>query len=49
MPRDLPIGNGTVQANFDEEYNLRDLYYPHVGMENQTMGHPIRFGVWADG
>jgi glucoamylase len=49
MPRDLPIGNGTVSANFDEEYNLRDLYYPHVGMENQTKGHPIRFGIWADG
>ncbi len=49
MPRDLPIGNGTVQANFDEEYNLRDVYFPHVGMENQTAGHPIRFGVWADG
>jgi oligosaccharide amylase len=49
MPRDLPIGNGVIQANFDEEYNLRDLYYPHVGMENQTTGHPIRFGVWADG
>jgi glucoamylase len=49
MPRDLPIGNGTVSANFDSDYNLRDLYYPHVGMENQTAGDPIRFGVWADG
>jgi len=49
MPRDLPIGNGTVLANFDEDYNLRDLYFPHVGMENQTGGQPIRFGVWADG
>jgi len=49
MPRDLPIGNGKILANFDDDYNLRDLYFPHVGMENHTAGHPIRFGVWADG
>ncbi len=49
MPRDLPIGNGTVLANFDSSYNLRDLYFPYVGMENHTEGHPIRFGIWADG
>lgn len=49
MPRDLPIGNGKILASFDSSYNLRDLYFPRVGMENQTQGHAIRFGVWADG
>jgi len=49
MPRDLPIGNGRVLVNFDKEYNIRDMYYPHVGQDNQTMGHPCRFGVWVDG
>ncbi len=49
MPRDLPVGNGRVLINFDKDYNLRDIYYPHVGQENQTVGHPSRFGVWADG
>lgn len=49
MPRDLPVGNGRVLINFDKEYTLRDIYYPHVGQENQTQGHPSRFGVWVDG
>jgi GH15 family glucan-1,4-alpha-glucosidase len=49
MPRDLPISNGSLLINFDRDYVLRDLYYPHVGQENQTDGHPNRFGVWVDG
>jgi len=47
--RDLPIGNGTVLVNFDADYNICDVCFPHVGMENHTVGHAIRFGVWADG
>jgi GH15 family glucan-1,4-alpha-glucosidase len=49
MPRDLPVGNGQVLVNFDACYCLRDFYFPHVGQENQTLGHPSRFGVWVDG
>jgi glucoamylase len=49
MPRDLPVGNGSLLINFDSTYLLRDFYYPFVGMENQTLGHPSRFGVWVDG
>jgi glucoamylase len=49
MPRDIPIGNGSLLVNFDQTYQLRDLYWPHVGQENHTAGHPFRFGVWADG
>ncbi len=49
MPRDLPIGNGRLLINFDRQYRLRDLYFPHVGRENQTSGHPCRFGVWSEG
>ena len=47
MPRDLPIGNGTLLVNFDDQYHLRDLYYPYVGSENHTLGYPCRFGVWV--
>lgn len=36
-------------VNFDPHYRLRDLYWPHVGQENHTEGHPFRFGVWVDG
>jgi GH15 family glucan-1,4-alpha-glucosidase len=49
MPRDLPLGNGNLLVTFDARYQLRDIYYPYVGMEDHTAGHPCRFGVWADG
>ncbi len=47
--RDLPVGNGSLLVNFDEKFQLRDFYFPHVGQENHTEGLPFRFGVWADG
>ncbi|HLQ33276.1 MAG TPA: glycoside hydrolase family 15 protein [Chloroflexota bacterium] len=49
MPRDLPLANGRLLINFDSNYYIRDFYYPYVGMENQTLGHQSRFGVWVDG
>jgi len=47
--RDIPVGNGSLLVNFDEKYQLRDIYFPHVGQENHTEGFPFRFGVWVDG
>ena len=47
--RDIPVGNGSLLINFDEYYQLRDIYFPHVGQENHTEGFPCRFGIWADG
>ena len=47
--RDIPVGNGQLLVNFDSEYQIRDIYFPHVGQENHTEGFPFRFGVWADG
>src|SRR5436305_3803285 len=47
--RDLPVGNGSLLINFDDKYQIRDIYFPHVGQENHTEGFPFRFGVWADG
>ncbi|MCB2184005.1 MAG: glycoside hydrolase family 15 protein [Desulfobulbaceae bacterium] len=49
MPRDIPVGNGSLLINFDANYQLRDLYWPYVGQENHTAGKPCRFGVWVDG
>ncbi|HSP16780.1 MAG TPA: glycoside hydrolase family 15 protein [Thermoanaerobaculia bacterium] len=48
MPRDLPIGNGSILMAFDSQYRLADFYFPHVGMENHAAAR-FRFGVWADG
>src|SRR5436190_3828758 len=49
MPRDLPISNGNLLINFDHDYNIRDVYYPQVGQDNQTVGDVSFFGVWCDG
>lgn len=49
MPRDLPVGNGKLLVTFDQDYCLRDIYYPCVGKENHTNGHKFRFGIWVDG
>ncbi len=59
MPRSLVFGNGRMLATFDEHLQLRDFYYPYVGMEDQTTyGHVHRVGVmvmgkgfswWGDG
>ncbi len=49
MPRDLPIGNGSLLVNFDSTYCLRDLYFPRVGRDNNTVGHPSRLGLWLSG
>jgi glucoamylase len=47
--RDIPVGNGKLLVNFDDKYQIRDVYFPHVGQENHTEGYPFRFGVWVDG
>ncbi len=49
MPRDLPLGNGSLTVAFDSNYQIRDLYWPHVGQENHALGHPFRLGVWVEG
>jgi glucoamylase len=49
MPRDLPLSNGMLLVAFDLEYRIRDVYFPHVGMENHAVGHAFRVGVWAEG
>ena len=49
MPRDIPVGNGSLLVCFDQDYTIRDLYFPHVGQENHLGGRHCRFGVWAVG
>jgi GH15 family glucan-1,4-alpha-glucosidase len=49
MPRDIPVSNGSFLLNFDSDYQIRDVYFPFIGQENHSSGHPFRFGVWADG
>jgi GH15 family glucan-1,4-alpha-glucosidase len=47
LPRDIPVGNGDFLVNFDQHYQLRDFYFPHVGQENHAGAGPCRFGVFG--
>jgi glucoamylase len=47
--RDIPVGNGSFLVNFDDKYQIRDVFFPHVGQENHSEGSKWRFGIWADG
>ena len=49
MPRDLPLGNGRLLLNFDKSYNVRDIYWPHVGQELHTAGDISHTGIWVEG
>ncbi|MCG2726926.1 MAG: glycoside hydrolase family 15 protein, partial [Elusimicrobia bacterium] len=49
MPKDIPVSNGNFLLNFDSDYQIRDIYFPFIGQENHSSGHPFRFGVWVDG
>jgi len=50
MPRALIIGNGSMLATFDEHMEMRDFYYPYVGMEDHSeyLDHH-RVGAWVKG
>jgi len=50
MPRPLILGNGTMLATFDEHLQMRDFYYPYVGMEDHTtFGKVHRMGFFVEG
>ena len=49
MPRDIPVGNGRLLVCFDQNYCIREIYFPHVGLENHVGGKVCRLGVWVDG
>ena len=48
MPRDIPVGNGKLLVTFDHQYQIRDIYFPHVGQENHAGAGPCRFGIYTD-
>jgi oligosaccharide amylase len=50
MPRPLVLGNGTLHAAFDEHLQMRDFYFPFVGMEDHTtFGTVHRLGAFVEG
>jgi len=49
MPRPVVLGNGEILVCEDHALNIRDFYFPYVGLYNHLSGHKIRMGVWSDG
>src|SRR4028118_419201 len=47
MPRDIPVGNGRLLMTFDHRYQIRDVYFPHVGQENHAGNGACRFGLYT--
>ncbi|PIR43238.1 hypothetical protein COV24_03750 [candidate division WWE3 bacterium CG10_big_fil_rev_8_21_14_0_10_32_10] len=45
MPRQTVIGNGNMLICLDENGEVRDLYYPHAGLENHVVGRTHRLGI----
>ena len=49
MPKLLVLSNGNLLIGLDHRAQVHDLYFPYVGLENQTGGHYIhKLGVWVD-
>ncbi len=50
MPKSLVLGNGNILIGLDKFAQVNELYYPHVGLENQMGGFDLhRVGVYVDG
>ena len=50
MPKTIVLGNGRTFVGIDKNAELRDLYFPFVGLENHVGGRfRHRVGVWVDG
>lgn len=50
MSRSIVLSNGELAVALDHHGLVRDMYYPHVGLEDHVRGHYIhRIGVWVDG
>ncbi len=50
MPKSLVLGNGNILIGLDKFAQVKDFYFPYVGLENQVGGHQVhKIGVWVDG
>jgi len=50
MPKAITLSNGNLLINLGQTAEVRDLYFPYVGLENHIGGHFAHsLGVFADG
>lgn len=49
MPKAITLGNGNILVGLDRFGQVRDFYFPYVGLENQVGGHYLhRVGAYCD-
>lgn len=51
MARPIVLGNGELHVGINDYGLVHDFHFPHVGLENHTIGAGLRHrvGVWIDG
>ena len=50
MAKSIVLGNGNILVGFDTRGQVRDVYFPYVGLENHVAGHLLhRLGVFTEG
>lgn len=49
MARPLYLSNSYLSVCLDQDGFVRDIYYPHVGLENHVGGYKHRVGIEVDG
>lgn len=49
MTRHIALGNQSMLINIDKWFQVRDIYFPHVGQENHLSGHAQKIGIYVDG
>lgn len=50
MSRSIILSNGELAVALDDRAQVRDIYYPYVGLEDHVRGHYVhRIGVWSEG
>lgn len=49
MPKSISLGNGNILVCLDKYAQVRDFYFPFVGLENHVGTHRFhKVGVWVD-
>ncbi|HSW97838.1 MAG TPA: hypothetical protein VLF89_08485, partial [Candidatus Saccharimonadales bacterium] len=49
MPKSASLGNGSSLVLFDKRGQVRDFFFPFVGLENHVDGHYVhRIGIFVD-
>ena len=50
MPKSLILSNGNLVVDHDKNGLIRDIYYPHVGLDNNTGSNYVhKIGIFIDG